>query len=634
MTAQCLTFQQPSLHSGKLRWPHFLAPIYSLISLLTTSQIYILTTSVSNARHICFIAGRRDLLAFEAHCSSMADLNRLSFTTLQPDTRPSMQGSQGQKPRKQKKNSEREQAELTGAERVQAAHDQKLRDMLHRQQAGKQNLQLQQAGEQAPNLDAEMLGAVGSIKAGPSSSGDAALTETALKRLGDPLSLEGAVRAEESAQEMDRSPEAPQDIVPSIEVAASEDPNLIDCTKAPRAYTRIIGVRFPIWKPSDGDNIDTGTGDIYGALMPPLSERWKVFQSDIGPYDWKTGNIPPKYTRLDDQAAALVLKSNIPAPQMALLWPHDFTPGYIRRARAHVGRPSISNPKAEGRDKYESTIPGGKAKHIQPYLFIGGPNYQPTYYRPIPKAPDPKLADLSEAAREKRRMDAYLDSIEEPNRRAHGHNQYTPKDMMVKHGAPSGAKPVVKTHNLPPIPKPNHHLKSFYNPIHTEYRLVGGIAESARESVRDEKKKKIKEALAQSSIEDLQAELTTRKRPLDSDNEDNDDHCPAKRAKGQFPIPNRLLPAPLAKPAAAAEINHVVREHVNIPRTLGMLNRIDLEKRIATQVLEKNPSKQALADELARDQIKVEQGRKEIELLRKQLKEAEEARGEDDNEPF
>lgn len=310
---------------------------------------------------------------------------------------------------------------------------------------------------------------------------------------------------------------------------------------------------------------------------------------------------------------------------MALLWPHDFTPGYIRRARAHVGRPSIVNPKAEGRNKYEFVIPGGKAKHIQPYYFIGGPDYEPIHYRPIPKAPDPSEADLSEVAREKRRMDAYLDSIEEPNRRAHGHNQYTPKDMMVKHGAPSGAKPVVKKHNLPALPKPNHHLKSFYNPIHTEYRLVGGIAESARESVRDEKKKKIKEALAQSSIEDLQAELTSRKRLLDSDGED-DNHSPLKRAKLQLPVP-----APLAKPAEK-EIDHVVREHVNIPRTLGMLNRIDLEKRIAQQVLEKNPSKQALAGELARDQIKVEQGRKEIELLRKQLKEAEAAAGEDEDE--
>lgn len=85
-----------------------------------------------------------------------------------------------------------------------------------------------------------------------------------------------------SAQKMVRLPAAPQDIVPSIEVAASEGPSLIDCTKAPRAYTRILGLKFPIWKPSDGDNVDTGKGDIYGALMPPLEERWKVFQVSSG----------------------------------------------------------------------------------------------------------------------------------------------------------------------------------------------------------------------------------------------------------------------------------------------------------------------------------------------------------------
>lgn len=150
----------------------------------------------------------------------MADLNRLTITTVHPDARPSMQGSQGQKPRKQKKKSEREQAELTPAQRFQAAQDKKLRDMLHRQEAGKQHLQPRQAGEQAPNLDAEILEAVGSIKAGSSSSGDAAFNETALskscqlsacsegsrpkantdlERPGDSLSLEGAVRAEVSS---------------------------------------------------------------------------------------------------------------------------------------------------------------------------------------------------------------------------------------------------------------------------------------------------------------------------------------------------------------------------------------------------------------------------------------------------
>lgn len=79
--------------------------------------------------------------------------------------------------------------------------------------------------------------------------------------------------------EMGTTPPPPDEVIDSIEVDNANDPTLIDCTTSPRVFIRILGNQYPIWKPSDGDGPDTGSGDIWGAmLLPPLDQRWKVFQ--------------------------------------------------------------------------------------------------------------------------------------------------------------------------------------------------------------------------------------------------------------------------------------------------------------------------------------------------------------------
>ena len=67
-------------------------------------------------------------------------------------------------------------------------------------------------------------------------------------------------------------------VLSSIEWDDANNPNLIDGTTSPRDFIRILGNQFPIWKPSDGDGDDLGTGDVFGAQLPPLDQRWKVFQ--------------------------------------------------------------------------------------------------------------------------------------------------------------------------------------------------------------------------------------------------------------------------------------------------------------------------------------------------------------------
>ena len=263
------------------------------------------------------------------------------------------------------------------------------------------------------------------------------------------------------------------------------------------------------------------------------------------------------------------------------------------------------------------------------YYFTGTPNYQPIRYRPLPKAPDPSVAELSEEATRKRKLEAILDAeeAENPNRRAHGHNQYTPYDMRVKNGAPSGAKPKKKAYNLPPLPRPNTALTSSLNPIHTEMRLVGGIAESAAESVASDKKKAHKKALSEASPEELQEELQSRPGGglISDDDEEDDLGDLIKRPKTVVPAKRSLLEAlPTADNDLDDEDRPVTRRAFNVPRVLGMADRLDLEMRIAAHVLEANPSKEALAEEFAREHVKAEQNAKEIELLREMLPEADE----------
>lgn len=322
-------------------------------------------------------------------------------------------------------------------------------------------------------------------------------------------------------------------------------------------------------------------------------------------------------------AVHLVLHSNIPKGKLGTFWPHDFNSnGIVRRQRIRIGRPAIKDANADGNDKFEHTVCGGKAVGL--YYFSGTANYQPVHYRLLPRAPDPSLAELSEAAKKKRRIDAMLDAEEAANPHAHGHNQYTPKDMLTKYGAPSTAKPKVKHHKLPRLPRPDTYLTNAYNPIHEERTLVGGVKESAHESVVSEKKKAHKKALGEATTEELQNELESRAGGglLDDDEEEDDLSELIKRPKPKTLVAAKrplLAAIPTAEDDVDDENRPVTRRAFHIPRVLGMIDRVDLEIRISEHVLEGKPSKADLAGEFAREHVKAEQRGQECELLREML---------------
>lgn len=81
------------------------------------------------------------------------DFNVLQVTTAQPKARATMRGAQGQKPRTKTK-ADRERPRRQEAERKKAEHEQELKDMLERQQTGKQPKQARK-GEKSQLLQAE-----------------------------------------------------------------------------------------------------------------------------------------------------------------------------------------------------------------------------------------------------------------------------------------------------------------------------------------------------------------------------------------------------------------------------------------------------------------------------------------------
>lgn len=129
---------------------------------------------------------------------------------------------------------------------------------------------------------------------------------------------------------------------------------------------------------------------------------------------------------LDDRAVYEVLESEIPRAKLSQNWPHEFSgPGKIRTRRTHRGRPAIRDLNAEGDAKYQTGATGsGKG----PYVLCGEPGYQAVLYRYEP--PETKAKKLK-----RKRMPS--PTSEEYNPRGHGHNQYTPRDMLVRNGATS-----------------------------------------------------------------------------------------------------------------------------------------------------------------------------------------------------
>lgn len=144
-------------------------------------------------------------------------------------------------------------------------------------------------------------------------------------------------------------------------------------------------------------------------------------------------------------------------------WSHDFGgPGGIRSRRPHRGRAAIKDASALGNAKYQSTY---FHKCDKVYHFSGEPNYKPIVYRSVQPKPD---------VTEKRKATSPAEE-EKPKKRAH--NQYTPKEQLVKKGAPSDAKGQQRYRA-----RINTFLRRSPSPpwVKNRAKLYGGIAENAR----------------------------------------------------------------------------------------------------------------------------------------------------------
>ncbi|KAK3707919.1 hypothetical protein LTR37_011771 [Vermiconidia calcicola] len=217
----------------------------------------------------------------------------------------------------------------------------------------------------------------------------------------------------------------------AVEPEDEEGGTVLDPNNSPRQYwfDPITRLQREIWRPGDGDG-DKAV-DYFDKPGPPapLEKRWRLYQSRTGTGPIKHNlNEPPKYVILDDATAHACLTSNIPRTFLPKWWGYDFAgAGFARARRGHRGRGAIGDADAPGNEKFHFTKVGVKSER---YYFTGEKDYTPVIYR----IADPEVVkELFQPA--KRGFPSPPPKKALPGNR-HGHNQFTPKDQMVKHGAP------------------------------------------------------------------------------------------------------------------------------------------------------------------------------------------------------
>jgi hypothetical protein len=238
------------------------------------------------------------------------------------------------------------------------------------------------------------------------------------------------------------APQAPDDdeIMETIETdesgtavpdADDEGGTVLDPKKSARQYWSDPATRVQreIWRPGDGDG--DKTTDYYGkpGALAPLEQRWRFYQSRTGVGPIKRGvNEPPKYVILDDRTAYECYISDIPRQYLKQFWEHDFGgAGAIRVRRPHRGRGAVGDADAPGDDRFQFVNIGGKGDK---YYFTGEKNYKPIIYQ----TKDQALA--IQAFKPAKRGPPSPPPKKALPANKHGHNQFTPKDKMVKYGAP------------------------------------------------------------------------------------------------------------------------------------------------------------------------------------------------------
>lgn len=308
---------------------------------------------------------------------------------------------------------------------------------------------------------------------------------------------------------------------------------------------------------------------------------------------------------LDDRAAFEVSQSDIPKQKIQHWWPHDFgSPCQIRKNRPHIGRPAIKDATAEGDTRFESVKLKGKPGI---YYFTGQKDYEPIVYK-IKQKPKPTGEDLSRKRKAEEALEME-DESEDFNPRGHGHNQYTPRDMMVKHGAPSWSKKEPKVHNLPALPRASSVMKSTKSPFYIEKRLY------SHEVVP---KDRTEAAGAHPSLDSPLSTALHGRKPVAS---------LASRARQQFRDLTMAeddddFPTRRPGPEDGAKQNTPSIGPVDVPRQMGYIERRGVIQKVASQLINTIRSQedvQRLANELAEEKVKFGQQAKDIKKLKQQL---------------
>jgi hypothetical protein len=133
------------------------------------------------------------------------------------------------------------------------------------------------------------------------------------------------------------------------------------------------GITREIWQPGDGN----GVKDSEFPNKPLFKERYRFFQSDIGPIERGT-NSPPYYVALDDKAVWDVVSSKkYTAKERAAYWPLDFMAnGVLRAPRRHKGRAARTANDAEGDGEEGDDQSAGRISWVK----AGSKNNSMNYY--------------------------------------------------------------------------------------------------------------------------------------------------------------------------------------------------------------------------------------------------------------
>jgi uncharacterized coiled-coil protein SlyX len=309
---------------------------------------------------------------------------------------------------------------------------------------------------------------------------------------------------------------------------------------------------------------------------------------------------------LDDLAFYEIYKSDLPRTQLTRYWEHDFAgQGKLRVRRPHRGRPAIKDDDREGDAKYES-VPFGAKNTL--YYLTGEKDYKPVVYQEL------RPPQLTEEELERKRR---AESPPEYNPRAHGHNQHTPKDMLVKHGAPTfSRKPKSDEFKIPRyIPQLPRGFGQITAPPAIKRKIGDGVALPIE---REEQQTGHSESIAIPLDDSFMTPENMRStlpgiRPFEEQNareqaegSDSDEDFPL----GQPQSSERGIPA-----ATSATINSLTQD---VPHLMPYIERRAHEQKLAAEIMSRVENKQGvetIANELAEANVRLMDQDKEIERL-------------------